>query len=194
MGDTEADRIIRQRAAAEKAREEAEARALEDRRRRSREYWRSVHEQRDGEAAALIPRLLELLKQRNYLDMEEVLLQHPHSVKTRFGHKMLPAVTKAGLRLADHAVVTPGGTIEGITHESSTETYPVYLLSDGRVVVLPVACKYLSTPALREYAGRGTKLPYTPLEDATDAYYVPRLRDYLDEFQDKIARYERPPA
>ena len=163
MGETEADQVLRRQLEAAEARRRQEWEAAGERARQEEARLALEALKKDRDAVALMQVLLGMLKRLEYAGMEPVEIQHEHQAgvpgKRKIGN--LPTVVKAGWRIGEHyetLFLTPeyGDPIH------KTDTFPVYQLSDGRVVaavnysVLPdgtVAGAQPNAPGIRFLSG-----------------------------------------
>jgi len=202
MGETEADQLLRRQLETVEARRRQERGAAGER--AGREEARLAQEalERDRDAAALIPVLLEVLKRLEYAGMEPVVIQREHRAGVRGKRKIrnLPTVVKAGWRIGEHHHYD-SWTPEYGRPVHNTVTLPVYLLSDGRVVAAPnyevrpdgtVAGLQPDVPGTPDPVRWGRPSWYVPLEDGADAFLVPVGR-YLERLRDWHEELTKPP-
>ena len=193
MDETEADQLLRRQLEAAEAQRRQELEAGEERARQEEARRAQEALEKDRDAAALIQVLLGMLKRLEYAGMEPVEIQREHRAGVPGKRKIrkFPTVVKAGWRIGEHYKSGYWEPESGVPIHT-TRTYPVYLLSDGRVVAA------LNYPVHRD--GRAEiaqpsapwdpvpfrSFPaswYVPLEDGTDAFLVPAGR-YLQKFRD----------
>lgn len=112
LGD-EADRLVRE----ERARRQAMGRANEEKgEREALSHFQGVAD----ETEALVPIILELLKQKGYPKRREILLPGPNS---GFFNRRPTSIVKAGWYIGSY----------NYTHYGNEQGVEIYLLSDGRI-------------------------------------------------------------